>query len=307
VHIYRSLRKNFLLIPLIIFLFLASPCLPLVPECRAEEPSNLLDAAASGADRSLEKELLALVNRQRIQQGLQALTLDDALTGIAREHSHGMIRQGFISHDRPSGSLKARMAKAGYLYEVVRENVASAQTVAKAHTALLKSPTHKNNILARDVTRIGIGIIPCRQTCCRQIYITEVFADPRDEYEPAMVQTMLENRINELRQNGGGSFQSNSALEKMASRSLQSLDIHYKKEDLKNLAAVSAYELREDDRAQLSRVEIDVQLVRNPENLSIPVLKRDGQAHMYGSAVRKITDSQNQTAFLVLALIGITR
>jgi hypothetical protein len=297
-------------LPLILFiggLFFISSGPQFVPECRSEELPNLLGAKDYCSDSLLEDELLLLINQQRMRQGLQALILDNALTQIAREHSRDMAQQGFISHTQPSGDIKTRMEKAGYLYEVVRENLASAQTISKAHTALIKSSPHKDNILAGDVTRIGIGIAQYQRTCGSQLYITEVFADPREEYQPEMVQTMLTNRVNELRHKGVGALESNRVLQEIASRSIQSITIPYKKEDLRSLAASSVSELQEHDRAAVSRIEVDVQLVHNPRNLRIPVLEREGQARMYGSAVRKITDSRNQTSFLVLTLIGITR
>jgi uncharacterized protein YkwD len=282
-------------------------CAQLIPDCRSAEPASLSDVNNYVSDNSLENELLLLTNQQRIRQGLQPLALDSKLTKMAREHSRDMAHQGFISHDQPSGSLRTRMNRAGSLYEVARENVASAQTIARAHAALLNSPPHKENILAGDVTRIGIGVAQCRELCGRQIYVTELFADSRDEYQPEMVQALLADRIDQLRQKGAGSMQSNPALDEIAARSVQSLSIPYNREDLKNLVAASANDLQEADRAKLSRMEVDVQIIHNPKKLSIPAMERQGQARIYGSAVRTVTDSQNQTAFLVLTLIGITR
>ena len=276
-------------------------------QCEAGNPARQLDIADTAITDSLEQELLALTNQQRIGQGLQPLTPDPALMNLAREHSRGMAQQGFISHDQPSGSLKTRMSRAGYAYEVARENVASAQTITNAHYALLDSPPHKSNILAGDVSRVGIGVARFQPPYDKQLYITEVFADPVDDYPPSMVQSILETRVDELRQSGAGMMVSHPVLEEMASRSIHTLSVPYNREDLRSLAAASADELQENDRAELARMEVDVQLVRNPKKLSIPVAQREGQARMYGSAVRKITDDRNQTAFLVLTLIGITR
>jgi len=298
----------------LLLIFLFSGFLPsgpnvvsLVPECRSEGLPNPANAIDPDPERGWEQELLVLTNQQRIQQGLQALILDDELTRIAREHSNGMAQQGFISHDQPSGDLKTRMNRAGYLYEVARENVASARTVAKAHSALIESPAHKDNILAKDVTRVGIGIARFQPPLDKHLYITEVFADPRDEYQPAVVQTLLTSRVNELRQRGAGSMLRDPILEELASRSVRSLTLPYNRRDLQNVLRTSANELQESGKTEMSRLEVDVQLVHNPQNLSIPVPERDGQAKIYGSAVRQVMDSQNQTAFLVLTLIGITR
>jgi len=118
---------------------------------------------------------------------------------------------------------------------------------------------------------------------------------------------MLATRVDELRQKEGGSLQSNPVLEKIASRYLPSIGIPYKREELRSLAATAASELQESDRSAISRIEVDVQLIHNPKNLSVPVMNRQGNARIYGFAVREIADYQNRPAFLVLALVGIAR
>jgi hypothetical protein len=80
----------------------------------------------------------------------------------------------------------------------------------------------------------------------------------------------------------------------------------YRKEDLQNLLATSASELQNDEKQRLVRLQANVQILHNPKRLSIPGQPHDGQAHSYGAAVRQVTDSQNQTAFLVLTLIGFS-
>ncbi len=297
---YRRLDKLFLL------LMFAGGFLSAGPS-RAAEPTNYATTTLSNTEQALEQELFSLTNQQRALQGLPALIQDDLLVRIAREHSRGMAYQGFISHDQPSGDLKARMNRVGYLYEVARENVASARTVLKAHCALISSAPHKSNILAGDVTRVGIGIAWLEPPLDKQLYVTEVFAEPRGEYEPSAVQTQLVSRVDDLRQRGAGSLQPDPVLGEMASRSVQSLSLPYNRKELQSLLAEAATELKASGKTDVTRLEVDVQLLRNPKNLKVPVPERDGQAHKYGSAVRQVKDEQNQTAFLVLTLIGIAR
>ena len=82
-----------------------------------------------------------------------------------------------------------------------------------AQRALIESPEHDNNILADDVTRVGIGIAHCPDPLSRKLYITEIFAIPREEYQPESVQETLISRIDDLRQNGAGSMIPNPELE----------------------------------------------------------------------------------------------
>lgn len=284
------------------------PRLSLVPECRGEMLANVPNTIVYDTEAYLEQELLTLTNQHRLQQGLQPLLPDDALIQIAREQSYGMAQQGFISHDQPVGDLKTRMHRAGYLYEVARENVARARTVSIAQNLMIVSPKHKNNMLAPDVTRAGIGIIRHKPPFDKYLYITEIFAVPRQEYSSAAVQNQAVNRVNELRgQNGSASAQPDPLLDDLALRTISSLKVPVKREELRRLLADSANELTSMGRTELSRLDVAVQLLRNPKNLSIPDQAGERKAGLFGTAVRKVTDSQNRAAFLVLTLIGFTR
>ncbi|MBP1608975.1 MAG: colicin production protein [Acidobacteria bacterium] len=149
------------------------------PECHAEDLLYPLATTSINNEGALEHELLTLTNKHRTQHGLPSLVTDDALVKIARDHSSGMARQGFISHDHPSGDLKTRINRAGYPHQVIRENIALAPSVYKAQNALVNSPGHEQNILAKDVTRVGIGIARCKPPFEKELYITEIFASAR--------------------------------------------------------------------------------------------------------------------------------
>lgn len=284
------------------------PCSRAVAQgCCSSESISQTKITSYSPSTELEQELLLLTNQHRILKGQPELVLDETLTQIAREHSTGMAQQGFISHNLPLGDLRSRMVKAGYLHEVARENVASAPSVSIAQNALTGSPDHERNILANDVTLVGIGIAHCPDPSSRQLYVTEIFAAPREEYPPESAQEMLVSRVNEMRQNGAGSMSLDPALEKMASHSLQSISMPYTKEELQDVLSASTKELGNDERMALARVQANVQLVHNPNKINIPNYAPEGQARSYGAAVRQVTDSQNQSAFLVLTLIGIAR
>jgi hypothetical protein len=276
-------------------------------ECRTEVLPHLAITIEAAPEGALESELLILTNQHRMQQGLHVLSPDNSLVRIAREHSLGMARQGYISHDLPAGNLQTRMGLGGYIYEVARENVASARNVAYAQNALLESPAHKRNILATDVDRVGIGIARCAPPFENQLFITEIFASPREEYQPAAVQDELLNRVKDLRESGAGSLVPDPMLEKLASDSVQSLHVPVSRQEIRSLLAASAGELQKNGRMEIARVNAAVQLVRDPKNLNIPNQGYIGQqARMFGTAVRRVVDSRNQPAFLVLTLIGFS-
>ena len=226
------------------------------PGCRAEGLANPAIALDPEPEQSLEQELLALTNQKRAEQGLPALVPDEALVRIARQHSIGMAEQGFISHELPFGDLRTRMSRAGYQHLVARENVAVAPTVLKAQNALVESPGHKNNILARDVTRVGIGIARCKPPFEKELFITEIFADPREELQAAAWKNLYISQFQDSAHQMGahqmGAHQlvvqpilRDLRLEKVASQSVRSINIPLQKEELQRVLADSTKELRD--------------------------------------------------------------
>ncbi|MDR1728349.1 MAG: CAP domain-containing protein [Acidobacteriota bacterium] len=265
-----------------------------------------LNASASGV--TLEQELVALTNRTRTAQGLPILEMDAVLMKLAQSHAVDMARQGFISHDLPSGNINVRMNRIGYNYETVRENVAQARTVSYAHSALMQSPGHKANILAADVTRIGIGVVR-DPVCGKYLFIAEIFATPRENYDPSQIKQFLTTKVEKLRENGSVIMvpKLDPVLDNMATTSLQNLSNSYSHEDLRNLLARSAGELRKSGKDNVGKIEVSVQVLSTPEKLSIPAALRQGVAEIYGAAVRKIKDGSDRPAFLVLTLTGVSR
>jgi hypothetical protein len=281
--------------------------LSFIPDCRSEESSILREAKKIEAGHSQEQELFALINKNRIENNLPLLTIDESLMRIAQEHSEEMAKQGIVSHDQPSGDLQVRMNRAGYLYEAASENVARARSILYAHGGFLKSPVHRKNILARDITHIGIGVSRNPNSCEKYLVITEIFAAPRKSYQASTIQDTLVNQIRKLQLQGAVTTDPDPLLDEMASRSLDSLHVPYNREDLKNLLSASAGELWEIGKTDLSRLEVVVQFLEDPKEITFPSSKRQGQALQYGSAVRQIKDIRNQPAFLVMTLLSVSR
>ncbi|HSW39739.1 MAG TPA: CAP domain-containing protein [Acidobacteriota bacterium] len=276
-------------------------------ECRVESSQTRPTSSDRDIASEFEQELIAITNRHRVLNGLQPLIYDEHLAQIARDHSRGMSIQGFISHDKPAGPLQVRMDRAGYLYKVVKENVAVAVSIHVAHRALLASSKHHENILTQEGTHIGIGIAGDQPPCNRYLYITQIFAGPREQYRPSTVRNLLTTRINDMRQQENGMMEHDPLLEEIALRSASSLSIPYSSEDLKNLLAESADEIRENGTIDLARLEMGVQLLKNPDNLKLPQANEKQYLRKYGYAVRRVLDADNQSAFLVVTLIGTAR
>ncbi|WNR45781.1 peptidoglycan-binding protein [Paenibacillus roseipurpureus] len=119
-----------------------------------------------------EQQMLDLVNKARRDAGLPPLTADLALTKTARLKSQDMVDNKYFSHDSPTyGSPFDMMEKFGIAYNAAGENIACNQNVQAAHDALMNSPGHRANILSKDYTHIGIGIVnggPCGKMFTQQ-------------------------------------------------------------------------------------------------------------------------------------------
>lgn len=135
---------------------------PLVTRLAADErqPLDLPADLALEADPVSERQLVALVNEERVAAGLAPLELDPRLVPVARAHATEMFRLRYFSHvSTVTGTPFDRLSAAGIRYARAGENLAYARSVATAHRGLMDSPGHRENILRPEFTRIGIGVI----------------------------------------------------------------------------------------------------------------------------------------------------
>jgi uncharacterized membrane protein required for colicin V production len=111
-------------------------------------------------DPKAAEEIFDLVNRSRIEEGLDPLAWSAPLGAVGDGHATEMYLQGYFSHTSPTTGLVAdRMAGAGIPFRIVGENLALAATARTVHEGLMDSPGHRANILGSGFTRVGIGVI----------------------------------------------------------------------------------------------------------------------------------------------------
>lgn len=123
-------------------------------------PSGGEGQSASGV-LAAEREVVALVNRQRAANGLSPLTLSEKLCSGARMKSQDMRDKGYFNHTSPTyGSPFAMMASLGIAYRAAGENIAMGYPTAEAVVnAWMSSAGHRANILSGSYTSIGVGYI----------------------------------------------------------------------------------------------------------------------------------------------------
>ncbi|HKY32862.1 MAG TPA: CAP domain-containing protein [Candidatus Polarisedimenticolia bacterium] len=137
-------------------------------------------AADPGPGRA-EKRLLDLVNGERSRKGIPPLVWHPVLAEMARRHAEDMREAGRISHrsSRDGSGYNERLARSGLKASAGAENVAFAPDVERAHRGLMESPGHRANILDRDLTAVGIGIV--RDEDNDAVYVAQNFAAPLED------------------------------------------------------------------------------------------------------------------------------
>ena len=166
-----------------------------------------VDAGVDAAD--VARSNFAALNATRERQGLAPLQWDNAATAVATEHSQDMLSNNFIGHNSPrTGDVEDRFRRAGIAMAVLRENVARGYGPRGIHESLMASPGHRANMLAPDVTHVGIGaVIGAPETDAaaapRPIYLTQNFYSKVGDDLPAEPVKALRERVDGLRRAGG--------------------------------------------------------------------------------------------------------
>lgn len=108
-------------------------------------------------DSTLAKEVLRLTNEIRSQYGLNALSWDDELAGVGREHCIDMAARDYFDHNTPEGvTPMERMHNAGIWRVYAGENIAAGQIDPQSVVeAWMESPGHRENILEPVYTSMG--------------------------------------------------------------------------------------------------------------------------------------------------------
>jgi uncharacterized protein YkwD len=127
-----------------------------------------------------EQAVLELTNEARAKEKLPPLKFNAVLTQCARAHSTNQARQKKMAHELDGKSPSDRVEASGYDYQICGENVAFTSPPLRVKTifkAWMESPHHRSNILDKDFTEIGIGVIQLKDN--EDFYLTQVFGSPR--------------------------------------------------------------------------------------------------------------------------------
>ncbi|MBT4917242.1 hypothetical protein HON58_02270 [Candidatus Peregrinibacteria bacterium] len=163
---------------------------------------------------SAREELLELINESREDHGLSTVDTDNSLNDLAQAHSNDMVENDYFSHFNLEGETPSdRRIEAGITTNV-SENIAQDTSIEFAHEGLMRSATHRSNILNDDWEKVGIGISKNDGylIVTEEFSTSEIVAADLDDYK-----NELEDEINELRaENGVSEISVDSSVENAA-------------------------------------------------------------------------------------------
>lgn len=110
--------------------------------------------------KTLEQQVVELVNKQRAAYGLSMVTSNWELCRVARYKSQDMINKNYFSHTSPTyGSPFRMMENFGIRFSAAGENIAYGQrTPQEVMDAWMNSPGHRSNILSPSYNQVGVGV-----------------------------------------------------------------------------------------------------------------------------------------------------
>ena len=107
-----------------------------------------------------EQEVFDLINKQRTNNGLQALQIDNEVQRVARIKAQDMVDNNYFSHTSPTYGSPFDMLKSFKVsYKTAGENLAGNSSNSSAVTAWMNSSGHKANILNSSFNYTGIGVV----------------------------------------------------------------------------------------------------------------------------------------------------
>lgn len=107
-----------------------------------------------------ETEVFNLINKQRTNNGLTALKIDNEVQRVAKIKAQDMVDNNYFSHDSPTYGSPFNMLKSFKIsYKTAGENIAANSSNSGAVTAWMNSSGHKANILNKSFNYTGIGVV----------------------------------------------------------------------------------------------------------------------------------------------------
>jgi hypothetical protein len=227
------------------------------------------------------------VNRDRAKNQLPPLTFDTRLSDIARSHSKDMRDNHFFEHESPTqGALDSRLRRGGYVFLKARENLAEAITVDEAEEGLLKSPHHYENLMAEDITHVGIGIVKGGVVDPRNLTVTQIFSTPAKQESNADATSAIAQNIARSRSAAGApALPRLPELDKLACEELSQVQGELDGNQLKAIGSRVVAQLGKRPIAGVSGVSAGAQIVVDSSQYHADGAVQSANARNYGLCV----------------------
>ena len=136
----------------------------------------------------LEQLIFHLINQERLNRNLNALTWNEDLAEVGRAHAAEMRDKHYFAHESPTPGLENPLDRyieaTGRTPRLIAENIYRAwgshsflneQDLRTAHKALMDSPGHRENILLGSANSVGVGLVA---DSSGDIWLDEMFSRP---------------------------------------------------------------------------------------------------------------------------------
>ncbi len=155
------MRKTVVLLLMLLLWTAVSPAMARAP--LPPSPRKSVQPAASEVDKA--EKLYFLLRKEN-----RALRWDRCLAGKAFLRARQMAKQGYFDHEDPRTGRNPvwGLVKRCFPCRSAGENLAKGMdTPENIHKALMKSPTHRKNIVDRRFSKVGVG---CYDSICVQLF-----------------------------------------------------------------------------------------------------------------------------------------
>jgi uncharacterized protein YkwD len=126
------------------------------------------------------QEVIEATNKVRTQNGEPTFKTNDALNAAANQKAQDMVKSGYWAHISPTGKTPWDFIKEnGYFYSMAGENLArDFYDVSSMVSAWMASPNHRENILNKEFSEIGVGMAQGNVGGKETIFVVQMFATP---------------------------------------------------------------------------------------------------------------------------------
>jgi len=180
--------------------------IPLLPDYFDNNTRELYNESFNLNSQKIE--LLNLINEARAEHNLSSVTLSSDISNfLAQPHADDMAENDYFDHVNLQNQTPADRRAETNITTSVSENIAKDVSMKFAHLGLMRSATHRSNILNPEWNRVGLGIaeddgylIVVQEFSTNEL-TSEILEEHKNELLSAINNKRNDNGVNELTYN----------------------------------------------------------------------------------------------------------